>query len=345
LRTSLSNQVESEADFYPLLAEVVTRRYYANWDKSIWDVYRLNADFLEVGEELLQFITAERDMISRVLANPVFFSRLLDLFVNKTLEFLYANNQFIRVNRKEEWELVRIYNVYLHGMKSILAASPTFEALEYRLRKLVAAHFWNLRLNITRYFDSDLSQEDRANVILRQAVCSDYSPEFQLNILGIRLDQLVEPVLDLGCGKAGQLVHYLIEKGIQARGIDRLVDAAEALTRSDWLELNIEPGVWGTVISHMAFSNHFNFNHLYQHGSPERYARQYMAILASLKPGGTFYYTPGLPFIEKLLPEQVYTVEKTGIQHGVGTRTALADLPVGETFYVSRVMRKEKSGR
>ena len=125
---------------------------------------------------------------------------------------------------------------------------------------------------------------------------------------------LAQPVLDLGCGKPAQLVTYLRDHGIEAVGVDRLVDQAPYLIRSDWLSFELPPRTWGTIISHMAFSNHFIFQHLYKYGQGADYARRYMAILNALKPGGSFYYTPGLPFIETYLPADQYTVTKRAVK-------------------------------
>jgi hypothetical protein len=65
----------------------------------------------------------------------------------------------------------------------------------------------------------------------------------------------------------------------------------------------------------MAFSNHFIYQHLNRLGQPEKYAAKYMQILNSLKPGGSFYYSPGLPFIECFLPEETYAFSKTEVIH------------------------------
>ena len=39
-----------------------------------------------------------------------------------------------------------------------------------------------------------------------------------------------------------------------------------------------------------------------------------MELLDSLKPGGEFYYTPDLPFIEQFLSSDSYIVEKNDIK-------------------------------
>ena len=63
----------------------------------------------------------------------------------------------------------------------------------------------------------------------------------------------------------------------------------------------------------MAFSNHFLHHYLRQGGLLEQYAQSYMDLLSALKPQGSFLYTPGLPFIEELLPREEYFVDRFAI--------------------------------
>jgi hypothetical protein len=97
---------------------------------------------------------------------------------------------------------------------------------------------------------------------------------------------------------------------------------------------------WGTILSHMAFSNHFLFHHLYKHGSPNEYAQAYMAILSALEPGGSFYYAPGLPFIEQFLPARFFHVGKRGLDPLRLPQTAAMDRLHQDTGYAARVTKK-----
>ena len=69
-------------------------------------------------------------------------------------------------------------------------------------------------------------------------------------------------------------VAHLRGLGLQAFGIDRLVVPSEHLAEADWLEYRFPAATWGTIISHLAFSNHFIFHHLYKKGTPAAYARK-----------------------------------------------------------------------
>lgn len=70
---------------------------------------------------------------------------------------------------------------------------------------------------------------------------------------------------------------------------------------------------WGTVISHLAFSNHAIHHYLRRDGVDLDYARRYMEIRASLRPGGSFCYAPSLPFLEVHLDRAGWGLESAPV--------------------------------
>ncbi len=135
-----------------------------------------------------------------------------------------------------------------------------------------------------------------------------------MEILQLNIDQIVEPVLDIGCGKQGNLVMFLRQKGIDAFGFDRFADKHSVLINSDWFEYKFENEKWGTIISNLGFSNHFHHHHFRNDGNFIDYAKKYMEIISSLKIGGSFHYAPDLPFIENYLDTDKYQL----IKHKIG---------------------------
>ncbi|MFW5701305.1 MAG: hypothetical protein ACOCWM_06405, partial [Cyclobacteriaceae bacterium] len=123
-----------------------------------------------------------------------------------------------------------------------------------------------------------------------------------------------EPVLDIGCGKKGNLVSFLREKGILIQGIDRITASTRNLINADWLEYDFGNEKWGTIYSNLGFSNHFNHHNLREDGNYIKYAQKYMEILKSLKIGGKFHYAPDLPFIELYLDSNKFYIEKHDIE-------------------------------
>jgi hypothetical protein len=149
--------------------------------------------------------------------------------------------------------------------------------------------------------------------IIESVVCSEYSPDLQIDILQIDIDQIVEPVLDIGCGKQGSLVLFLCQKGIDAYGFDRFAYEHTVLSNSDWFKYKFEKEKWGTIISNLGFSNHFQHHHFRNDGNYIDYAKKYMDILTSLKIGGNFHYAPDLPFVEQYLDKDKYQLTKRRI--------------------------------
>lgn len=135
-----------------------------------------------------------------------------------------------------------------------------------------------------------------------EVVCSEYSPELQLRLLGLAVEGVRGPALDVGCGAAARLVDLLRGRGIAAEGIDRV-------RGDDWLDVrHYSSGRWATVLSHQALSLHFLHHHFRTGPTAMAYAQVYMEILRGLGPGGLFAYAPGLPFIEAMLPRSTYRV-------------------------------------
>ena len=130
----------------------------------------------------------------------------------------------------------------------------------------------------------------------REVPAASYSPELQLEVLGLSIDAMREPILDVGCGPDARLVARLREAGKSATGIDFLIDG------TDWLTFDYGAKRWGTICSHLGFSLHFMHQEMKSSELAFEYARAYMRIVKSLAPGGTFAYVPGLPFMEELLP-------------------------------------------
>lgn len=206
-----------------------------------------------------------------------------DDFYRVVLRHIYNKNQFVNVHMdfkplvKKVWSNYREYD--------------EFNVLESKVLHLL---------------------ENYTDMVIQngEVVCEQYKPETQLIIMGIKLPTIKGPVLDLGCGESGNLVRYLRKKKIIAVGIDRLVDEEKHLISADWLRTSYGEGKWGTIISHMAFTNHFNYHHKFVKGEPEKYATTYMALLKALKVGGTFYYSPSVEFMEVLLDPFEYSIKK-----------------------------------
>jgi hypothetical protein len=152
----------------------------------------------------------------------------------------------------------------------------------------------------------------------REVTSATYSPELQLRILGLSIDALEEPILDVGCGEDASLVRHLKAAGKNARGVDRECPP-DAGDRADWLAYDYGNQKWGTIISHLGFSLHFMHQEMKSSDLAFEYGKTYMRILRSVAKGGTFAYVPGLPFIEPMLPASDFEVKRVPLARDLFT--------------------------
>ncbi len=222
---------------------------------------------------------------------------LINMATSKSLEAFYKLNQYYYFSNGDKEKLKAIYANLLQYLK---CHNDLFLYEEN--------HYNNLRrwLAETNPFAMKLYADK--NEILQGVVCKEYNALLQLDLLHIDLDSIEEPVLDIGCGKNGELVNFLRKSGIEAFGFDRSLADTAYCKNFDWFDFKFEKEKWGTIISNLGFSNHFNHHHLRTDGNYVAYAQTYMQILHSLKLGGTFYYAPGLPFIEKFIDKTKFNI-------------------------------------
>ena len=222
---------------------------------------------------------------------------LISLATSKSLEAFYKLNQYYYFSNGDKEKLKAIYTNLFQHLKDHNDLSMYEENHYNNLRRWLAE---------TNSFAVKLYADK--NEILQEVLCKEYNALLQLELLHIDLEGIKEPVLDIGCGKDGRLVDYLRKSGIKAFGFDRSITNNKFCKEADWFDFKFEKEKWGTIISNLSFSNHFNHHHLRFDGNYVEYAQTYMQILHSLKSGGTFHYAPGLPFVEKFLDKEKFDI-------------------------------------
>ncbi|WP_439879619.1 class I SAM-dependent methyltransferase [Pontibacter sp. MBLB2868] len=235
---------------------------------------------------------------------------LSSLLVDKALESLCQANQFYHFNSFDRDVLKRLYRNLFSRIKDLPDAVE-----EETIAELASQHYRSLQgwVKSSNPFAKALYKPSEP-YLQSEVVCGEYSAQAQLELLQVDLGTLQEPVLDLGCGSQAFLVRQLRSLGVEAFGLDRNATGSEWLYQADWFEFDLTRARWGTIISNLGFSNHFQHHHLRVNGDHRLYALRFMEILESLKPGGAFYYAPDLPFIEQYLSPERFTVRKITIQ-------------------------------
>ena len=221
---------------------------------------------------------------------------LIDYLTNRMLQEFCKVNQYYTFNTQSQKDLRDIYIELFANIRTPDANRDVTTKNHYTKLKN-----WLLKAN--SFAEKIYLSKDE---VIETVTCHEYSAELQLEILQMNMDHITGPVLDVGCGKLGNLVRHLRANGIEAYGCDRFAETGHFLTRSDWFEFEFGREKWGTITSNLGFSNHFNHHHLREDGNFAEYAKTYIDILNSLKIGGCFYYAPDLPFIEQYLDKKKY---------------------------------------
>lgn len=224
---------------------------------------------------------------------------LIDYTLPKSLEEFCRVNQYYSFNNQSKNELREIYVDLFKKIRK----------REFSIEEISENHYQQLQRWLIKCNPFAEKIYTGNNYQLESIACSEYSPELQIAVLGIDIKQIKQPVLDIGCGTQGNLVNFLNNQNIEAYGIDRFTKTDAKLINSDWLEFDYGVNKWGCIISNLGFSNHFTHHNLRNDGNFIAYAKTYMAILQSLKKGGSFYYAPELPFIEIYLDKIIYKTE------------------------------------
>ncbi len=213
-------------------------------------------------------------------------------------------NQFNQLSEQDLKLLTTLVDDWLNALhKALVAANSATECLELLLPRN-AAHVRELSALLTR----SAQPNERIH-------SEEYSADTQLGVLRLQGVTLVQPVLDVGCGRDADLVKWLRRMHVNAVGFDLFDSGTLGCLVADWFEFPFVPEQFGTIIAHLSFSLHFLHQHLRPDGEARRYALQYMTILRSLRHGGCFAYAPGLPFIEGILPSDQFAVRKYAIDH------------------------------
>ncbi len=284
-----------------LIQENIERQFHTNRTRSLFFRYPSGKLAVRPSPQLTALLTSRPEQVGSFLAELDAPGRraLLERLAHACLAQFMQANQFLSFSAGDEQALEAHYARLLDDLEA-LGSSPR---ARHEVETLMARHYARLKdfLILTNGEDSFEAYQKSPEV--PTIPCAEYSAELQCELLGIVPSALRQPVLDLGCGSQATLVEHLRTHGVEAYGLDRLVDERPYLMRGSWLEHAWEARSWGTIISHMAFSNHFWHHYLKQDEKLAAYARTTREILRALKVGGTFIYAPGLPPVEAILEE------------------------------------------
>jgi len=226
-------------------------------------------------------------------------SSIVDYTVRETVHTIYQINQYLAIPGEE---INRLRNIYINTWKKIDSRS---------FQRVIRNHHRKLSRWIAQFYpDAFLaSLKDRESI--GEVRNEEYSARFQESLYDIHIGDLMEPILDIGCGEHAYLPRRLHEAGKEVTGIDRVLKESESyLIESDWFNYPLDTASLGTIIANMSFSNHLLYTLYHDKDRLLNYYLKYREIIDALKPGGRFLYAPSLPFIEDRLDSEQFQVER-----------------------------------
>jgi hypothetical protein len=292
-------------NFEQKIISSINHQFKYNDQKNLF--YYDRDDFVKLAPETINFLNLNKNELLEYFESAN-LSHIVNYLSEKALEIFLKSNQYLNFEKSDAVNLKNIYNVYMYELFYAVKNDNSLDSIVHNhYERLVE---W---LRATNSFIESINLPE--NTRIPDIVCAEYSAELQTKILEIDLNNLMEPVLDIGCGENGTIVKYLRSMNKEAYGMDRLIKLQDSyFIKSNWFEYKLQPGSWGTIICNMSFTNHFVSHHLRSDGEFGKYAEKYMEILNSLKIGGKFHYAPGVPFIEQYLPRDKYLVDNKFIE-------------------------------
>jgi hypothetical protein len=313
------------------LVAFTAQRYQVQSDKDLNDYIFSNYLFHSYDPALIEFVFQNRREIRDFYADEAQLQSSIDFCIRATKQYTYKRNQYINFPHEYEGLLQAEYRDFLNHITSLLKSVNSPEVVAEHFGQILSNHHQRLRLILATYCISYRGESLAENALLQTVPCEEYSAPLQLQILNIDLARLNEPILDIGCGSGGALVHYLNGQGLSAFGMDRLAPAGPQFIQKDWFDFDTQQ-TWGTIIAHQSVSTHFIYNHLNNSKMAKQYVRLFMTLLASLNVNGNLYYAPGIPFFEDELGEiEQYVVTKTHL--------AIDTFEIGEIAYSTKIQR------
>jgi hypothetical protein len=272
--------------------------------------------------------TAET-MVASILDNLAFYQNIdvgerVDQFAgaiyNWFIRECVGHNQYLVISQDAYGRVFDLYRRLVLRLKTLPrcpaspantanTTDPAAQAERDGLRDAVRATVHEHRRELISILSSVGGPPPRDSVLLP---CAEYSAEFQLAILRLDPERALGPVLDIGCGERATLVSTLRERGVEAIGIDQYQPGANdgGVLRANWLEFPYLADYWGTIISHLAFTNHFVRALKTDAELAALYHAVYREVLDSLRVGGSFHYAPALPQAESRLDRRRFAIER-----------------------------------
>ena len=198
------------------LVAFTAQKYQVKSDKDLNDYIFSNYLFHSYDPALIKFVFQNRREICDFYSDQAQLQTIIDFCIHATKQYTYKRNQYINFPHEYEGILQAEYKDFFVHITSLLETVSSPETLAKHFGQILSSHHQRLRLILAIYCISYRGEPLAENALLQTVPCEEYSASLQLKVLNINLTQLNEPILDIGYGSNGTLVHYLNGQGLSA---------------------------------------------------------------------------------------------------------------------------------
>ncbi len=261
--------------------------------ENVTQIMNVEPSFLAALEELLNSNISDK--------SEDVYSEFVSFTAKELVKRLYSINPYLRVSKVQVENLEQIYRQTWR----VMIKNGNIKAT------LIEFHYPELSKWLATLYPEKFQKFLKLSSGVGHITYGEYSAELQVELLGIDIAHIKQPVIDIGCGSKANLVRYFRSLGVEAYGIDRHLETLEPyLNQVDWFDYYFAPSRWGTIVSNMGFTNHLNYAYLHDISQLEHYLLKMKEVLESLSTNGYFFYAPSLPFVEDKLSAKSYKVER-----------------------------------
>jgi hypothetical protein len=259
--------------------------------ENLEQIMNVEPSFLALLEELMDSEVSNKSEDN--------FSEFVSFTAKELIMRLYSVNPYLQITKEQVKNLEQIYRQTWQVMINTRNVKTT----------LIEFHYPELSKWIATLYPEKFQKLLKSSPRIGKVTYGEYSAKLQVELLGIDISHIKQPVIDIGCGSHANLVRCFRSLGVEAYGIDRHLEFHEPyLYQVDWFDYYFAQGKWGTVVSNMGFTNHLNYAYLHDISQLKRYLLKMEEIVESLSVSGSFFYAPSLPFIEDKLSTKCYKV-------------------------------------
>lgn len=145
----------------------------------------------DIDEDFLQLL------IEKKQSNTSLQDDLIEFTIDRTLSAIYRTNQYIEITKEKRHQLKSIYVTTYRDVD------------EANVKERLKIHYKNLSNWLRELYPENFIDSLSGEPEIGSVVNSEYSADLHLQILNLQHYKLIEPIMDLGCGKSAFLAERL----------------------------------------------------------------------------------------------------------------------------------------